>query len=104
MRTLVTGAGGFAGSHLIELLEEGGDEIVGWLRPDTEPLVRGRRTRWMTVELLHRDQLLCVFLNPRADQTAHRVHPANQLRRDQHAIDQSLVDLPVALFILGNLP
>ena len=55
MRTLVTGAGGFAGSHLIELLEEGGDEIVGWLRPDTEPLVRGRRTRWMTVELLDRD-------------------------------------------------
>lgn len=55
MRTLVTGAGGFAGSHLIELLEEGGDEIVGWLRPGTEPLVRGRRTRWMTVELLDRD-------------------------------------------------
>jgi GDP-4-dehydro-6-deoxy-D-mannose reductase len=55
MRTLVTGAGGFAGSHLIELLEEGGGEIVGWLRPDTEPLVRGRRTRWMTVELLDRD-------------------------------------------------
>ena len=55
MRTLVTGAGGFAGSHLIELLEEGGDEIVGWLRPGTEPLVRGRRTRWMTVELLDRN-------------------------------------------------
>lgn len=55
MRTLVTGAGGFAGSHLIELLEEGGDEIIGWLRPGTEPLVRGRRTRWTTVELLDRN-------------------------------------------------
>jgi GDP-4-dehydro-6-deoxy-D-mannose reductase len=55
MRTLVTGAGGFAGSHLIELLEEGGDEIVGWLRPGTEPLLRGRRTRWMTIELLDRE-------------------------------------------------
>jgi GDP-4-dehydro-6-deoxy-D-mannose reductase len=55
MRTLVTGAGGFAGSHLIELLEEGDNEIVGWLRPGTEPLLRGRRTRWMTVELLDRE-------------------------------------------------
>ena len=45
MPVLVTGAGGFAGSHLIELLEGAQTDIVAWLRPGTQPLVRGQRAR-----------------------------------------------------------
>ena len=52
---LVTGAAGFVGSHLIELLEHDAGEIVAWLRPGTHAPVKGDRVRWMTVELLDRD-------------------------------------------------
>jgi len=48
---LVTGAAGFVGSHLLELLEGDGVEIVAWLRPGTEPLRQGRDVRWATVEM-----------------------------------------------------
>lgn len=60
---VVTGAAGFAGSHLIELLEEEirlkpdphATQVVAWLRPDTEPLVTGSRIIWHAVELQDRD-------------------------------------------------
>lgn len=48
---LVTGAAGFVGSHLLELLGHDRVEIVAWQRPGTEPLVRGEGVRWVTVEM-----------------------------------------------------
>jgi len=51
MKVLVTGAGGFVGSHLIELLERDHSDIEAWLRPGTEPLVRGERVKWIDIEM-----------------------------------------------------
>jgi GDP-4-dehydro-6-deoxy-D-mannose reductase len=48
---LVTGAAGFVGSHLLELLAHDHIDIMAWLRPGTEPLVRGDRVRWVEVEM-----------------------------------------------------
>jgi GDP-4-dehydro-6-deoxy-D-mannose reductase len=43
---LVTGAGGFAGGHLVEHLARGGHEVVGWTRADVDLLDRdGVRAR-----------------------------------------------------------
>lgn len=52
---LVTGAAGFVGSHLLELLEHEPVQIVAWLRPGTEPLVSGSRVIWHPVELHDRE-------------------------------------------------
>ena len=52
---LVTGAAGFVGSHLLELLEQEPAQIVAWLRPGTEPLASGSRIIWHAVELHDRD-------------------------------------------------
>jgi GDP-4-dehydro-6-deoxy-D-mannose reductase len=52
---LVTGAAGFVGSHLLELLEGDADNIVAWLRPGTEAPVTGSRVRWLSVEMQERD-------------------------------------------------
>lgn len=55
MTVLVTGAAGFVGSHLLELLERDNDHIVAWLRPGTEAPIKGSRIEWMTVEMQDRD-------------------------------------------------
>lgn len=54
---LVTGAAGFVGSHLLELLEQDGADIVAWLRPGTEAPVKGRGVRWITVEMQDRREV-----------------------------------------------
>lgn len=51
---LVTGAAGFVGAYLVELLLAEGLDVVGWLRPGTSAITRAE-ARWMLVELLDAD-------------------------------------------------
>jgi len=53
--TLVTGAAGFAGSHLVDLLAHDGAAIVAWHRPGGTPPREVPGTRWEGVDLLDRD-------------------------------------------------
>ncbi len=48
---LITGAAGFVGSHLIELLAHEDVDIVGWQRPGTAPIVTHPRVKWVVVEM-----------------------------------------------------
>jgi GDP-4-dehydro-6-deoxy-D-mannose reductase len=53
--TLVTGAAGFAGSHLVDLLARDGAGIVAWHRPGGAPPREVPGTRWEAVDLHDRD-------------------------------------------------
>ena len=49
---LVTGAAGFAGSHLLEFLAAGGADLVAWHRPGGTPPYPAPQTKWHGVDLL----------------------------------------------------
>jgi GDP-4-dehydro-6-deoxy-D-mannose reductase len=68
---LVTGAAGFVGSHLLELLEQEDDWIFGWLRPGTEPAVVGKRIGWLAVEMQDRDAVYAAIRQIRPDAVYH---------------------------------
>jgi GDP-4-dehydro-6-deoxy-D-mannose reductase len=51
---LVTGAAGFAGSHLLDLLAPEGDDLVAWHRPGGHPPREVPGVRWDAVDLLDR--------------------------------------------------
>lgn len=68
---LVTGAAGFVGSHLIELLEQDDDWIMGWFRPGAEPSVLGTRVGWLAVEMQDRQAVRSAIEQTRPDAVYH---------------------------------
>jgi GDP-4-dehydro-6-deoxy-D-mannose reductase len=52
--TVVTGAAGFAGSHLLDLLTADGAPIVAWRRPGGAPGAQRSSATWEAVDLLDR--------------------------------------------------
>jgi GDP-4-dehydro-6-deoxy-D-mannose reductase len=55
---LVTGAAGFAGGHLLDLLAGGGAEVIAWHRPGTEHRREIPGTRWEAVDLMDRQAVV----------------------------------------------
>jgi GDP-4-dehydro-6-deoxy-D-mannose reductase len=49
---LVTGAAGFAGSHLVDLLAGDGEDLFAWHRPGGRPPTNAPDARWQAVDLL----------------------------------------------------
>src|SRR5262249_4478570 len=54
---LVTGAAGFAGSHLVDLLSQSGASLVAWHRPGGTPPRERAGVRWDAVDLLDQPQV-----------------------------------------------
>src|SRR5262245_31030953 len=68
---LVTGAAGFAGGHLIDLLAGDGADIVAWHRPGSVPPRNVARTVWEPVDLLDRDMVAGAIRRRRPDAVYH---------------------------------
>ena len=80
---LVTGAAGFVGSYLVELLLEEGADVVGWLRPGTSPSTAAH-LRWMTVELLEPGQVSRALADLRPSAVYHLAGSAHVADSWQH--------------------
>src|SRR5262245_29424835 len=52
--TLVTGAAGFAGSHLLDLLARRATQLVAWHRPGSSPGSTDGSICWQAVDILDR--------------------------------------------------
>jgi GDP-4-dehydro-6-deoxy-D-mannose reductase len=51
MSTLVTGAAGFAGSHLLDLMTRNGARVFAWHRPGGKPPAEYRHVTWQAVDI-----------------------------------------------------
>ncbi len=52
---LITGAAGFAGSHLIDLISSNGADIVAWHRPGGAPATTRKNVTWQAVDVVNAD-------------------------------------------------
>jgi len=66
---LVTGAGGFAGGHLVELLA-GSADLVGWSRSEPPPEIAAL-AKWQRVDILDREQVTDAIASVRPDSIFH---------------------------------
>jgi GDP-4-dehydro-6-deoxy-D-mannose reductase len=68
---LVTGAAGFAGSHLVDRLAGDGADLVAWHRPGGAPPRPAPRTRWEPVDLLDADAVVAAIARLRPSAVYH---------------------------------
>ena len=68
---LVTGAAGFAGSHLVDRLVGDGADLVAWHRPGGAPPRTVPRTRWEGVDLLDADAVAAAIARLRPSAVYH---------------------------------
>jgi GDP-4-dehydro-6-deoxy-D-mannose reductase len=68
---LVTGAAGFAGSHLLDLLAAADRDVVAWHRPGGHTPRTAARARWEAVDLLDRAQVAGAIARLRPSDVYH---------------------------------
>ena len=69
---VVTGAAGFAGSHLLDLFASSGADVIAWHRPGGSPPREGSSgVRWDAVDLLDRDQVQAAIARARPAAVYH---------------------------------
>src|SRR6267142_1704868 len=68
---LVTGAAGFAGGHLLDLLARDDATILAWHRPGGAPPVAKPSVRWEPVDLLDRNEVRQAIARARPSAVYH---------------------------------
>jgi len=68
---LVTGASGFAGSHLLDLLQSTGAQVVGWHRPRSTRRIHHPSVQWQAIDVADRDPVRRAIADIRPDVVYH---------------------------------
>jgi GDP-4-dehydro-6-deoxy-D-mannose reductase len=90
---VVTGAAGFAGSHLLELLAGDGTPVVAWRRADGSPPREVSGVRWHTVDVLDRAAVRRALDEARPSAVYHCAGAAHVGRSWEHAADTLAVNV-----------
>lgn len=69
--TLVTGAAGFAGSHVLDMLARTGVDVIAWHRPGSAIPALVGRISWQPVNLLDRQAVRDAVRSSRPDRVFH---------------------------------
>jgi len=103
MPTLVTGAAGFAGSHLLDLLTADTDRVVAWHRPGGSPPIPASRSTWMGVDLLDRAAVVDAVAAIRPDRVYHCAGASHVARAWDHVESALAVNVRGTDHLLGAL-
>ena len=68
---LVTGAAGFAGGHLLDLLAADAANLIAWHRPGSAPPRHVPGARWEAIDLLDREAVAAGILRARPAEVYH---------------------------------
>ena len=100
---LVTGAGGFVGSHLLERLRADGADVVAWQRPGVERALDVEGVHWIDVELLDRDRVGRAVADIRPSTVYHMAGSAHVAQSWSHVRDTYEGNVRVTHFLLDAL-
>ncbi len=105
--TLVTGAGGFAGSHVLDQLadDDSGSTLVAWHRPGSAPGPRSAsdRVRWEAVDLLDRAAVAAAVARARPSIVFHCAGAAHEGRARSHTEAAFAINVRGTQFVLDAL-
>jgi GDP-4-dehydro-6-deoxy-D-mannose reductase len=84
---LVTGAAGFVGGHLLDVLVHGSAPVIGWHRPDTAPSALHPQITWTALELLDREAVARAIADLRPDAIYHLAGAAHVAASWQNTLE-----------------
>ena len=101
--TLVTGAAGFAGSHLIDLLSQNGHDIVAWHRPGRPAPATATNVTWQAIDVVDAGAVTAAIASTKPAAVYHCAGAAHVGRAWENATSTFQINVLGTHHLLGGL-